>query len=78
MASSNVATILPVGVGYGVVVGIGFFFAFVMCGISYLQVSWTRCSPTTDPTELARIDTLGFLRRPAKSLTLPAAASSQG
>ncbi|KAJ7468098.1 solute symporter family transporter [Mycena latifolia] len=39
MASSNIATILPVGVGYGVVVGIGFFFAFIMCGISYLQVS---------------------------------------
>lgn len=29
---------LPVGVGYGVVVGIGFFFAAVMCGISYIQV----------------------------------------
>lgn len=31
-------TPLPVGVGYGVVVGIGFFFAAVMCGISYIQV----------------------------------------
>ena len=31
-------TPLPVGVGYGVVVGIGFFFALVMCGISYIQV----------------------------------------
>ena len=31
-------TTLPVGVGYGVVVGIGFFFAFVMCGITYIQV----------------------------------------
>lgn len=31
-------TPLPVGVGYGVVVGIGFFFAIVMCGISYIQV----------------------------------------
>jgi len=29
---------LPVGVGYGVVVGIGFFFAAVMSGISYIQV----------------------------------------
>ena len=36
--SSTVATILPVGVGYGVVVGVGFFFAFVMVGISMLQV----------------------------------------
>ena len=35
---------LPVGVGYGVVVGIGFFFAAVMCGISYIQVgfAWIR------------------------------------
>ena len=31
-------TPLPVGVGYGVVVGIGFFFAVLMCGISYIQV----------------------------------------
>ncbi|KAJ6582933.1 solute symporter family transporter [Mycena vulgaris] len=47
MASSNVSTILPVGVGYGVVVGIGFFFAFVMCGISYLQNRYTRFSTKT-------------------------------
>ena len=36
--SSTVATVLPVGAGYGVVVGVGFFFAFVMGGISMLQV----------------------------------------
>ncbi|KAJ6478748.1 solute symporter family transporter [Mycena vitilis] len=47
MASSDVSTILPVGVGYGVVVGIGFFFAFVMCGISYLQNRYTRFSTKT-------------------------------
>ncbi|KAJ7468088.1 solute symporter family transporter [Mycena latifolia] len=47
MASSNVATILPIGVGYGVVVGIGFFFAFIMCGISYLQNRYTRFSTKT-------------------------------
>ncbi|KIW13268.1 hypothetical protein PV08_08455 [Exophiala spinifera] len=34
---STVSTILPEGVGYGVVVGIGFFFTAVMCGISMLQ-----------------------------------------
>ena len=34
---------LPVGVGYGVVVGIGFFFAAVMCGISYIQVLYRMC-----------------------------------
>ena len=39
MASTANAPILPVGVGYGVVVGIGFFFAILMCGISFLQVS---------------------------------------
>ncbi|KAJ7181472.1 solute symporter family transporter [Mycena crocata] len=41
MSSSQVATILPIGVGYGVVVGIGFFFALLMCGISYLQNRYT-------------------------------------
>ncbi|KAI4636698.1 hypothetical protein J4E93_011043 [Alternaria ventricosa] len=35
---------LPVGAGYGVVVGIGFFFAFLMMGISYLQNRYTRYS----------------------------------
>ena len=38
---------LPVGVGYGVVVGIGFFFAAVMCGISYIQNRFTRFSTKT-------------------------------
>lgn len=47
MASTSVATILPVGVGYGVVVGIGFFFAFLMCGISYLQNRYTTFSTKT-------------------------------
>ncbi len=36
--SSSVSTVLPVGAGYGVVVGIGFFFTAVMIGISMLQV----------------------------------------
>ena len=39
-------TTLPVGVGYGVVVGIGFFFAFVMCGITYIQVWDYRFGPS--------------------------------
>ncbi|KAF1982048.1 solute symporter family transporter [Aulographum hederae CBS 113979] len=38
------ATPLPQGAGYGVVVGIGFFFAFVMMGISYLQNRYTTFS----------------------------------
>ncbi|KAJ7155761.1 solute symporter family transporter [Mycena filopes] len=39
--TSNAATILPIGIGYGVVVGIGFFFALLMCGISGLQNRYT-------------------------------------
>jgi multidrug transporter EmrE-like cation transporter len=38
MSSTTIAPILPVGVGYGVVVGIGFFFALVMAFVSYIQV----------------------------------------
>lgn len=42
---------LPVGVGYGVVVGIGFFFAAVMCGISYIQVCNTSAGATVTVTD---------------------------
>lgn len=45
--SSSSAQILPVGAGYGVVIGVGFFFAFVMMGISYLQNRYTRFSTKT-------------------------------
>ncbi|KAF2186967.1 Na+/solute symporter [Zopfia rhizophila CBS 207.26] len=38
------ATTLPVGAGYGVVVGVGFFFAFLMMGISWLQNRYTMYS----------------------------------
>jgi hypothetical protein len=38
MASTTVAPTLPEGAGYGVVVGIGFFFTVVMAGISWAQV----------------------------------------
>lgn len=41
---SNVATTLPPGAGYGVVVGVGFFFAVVMMFISYLQNRYTQFS----------------------------------
>jgi hypothetical protein len=40
MASTTVAPTLPEGAGYGVVVGIGFFFTVVMAGISWAQVSY--------------------------------------
>lgn len=36
--SGTVSQVLPEGVGYGVVVGIGFFFTAVMIGISMIQV----------------------------------------
>ncbi|EXJ77969.1 hypothetical protein A1O3_09128 [Capronia epimyces CBS 606.96] len=42
--SSAVQPILPQGVGYGVVIGIGFFFALVMSGVSYLQNRYTKYS----------------------------------
>ncbi|KAF2253298.1 Na+/solute symporter [Trematosphaeria pertusa] len=42
--ASSAATTLPVGAGYGVVVGIGFFFAFLMMGISWLQNRYTMYS----------------------------------
>ncbi|EHK98033.1 putative Urea active transporter [Glarea lozoyensis 74030] len=37
MATETIPPTLPQGAGYGVVVGIGFFFAFLMAGISYVQ-----------------------------------------
>ncbi|KAK7529954.1 solute symporter family transporter [Phyllosticta citribraziliensis] len=40
----SAATTLPASAGYGVVVGVGFFFAFVMMFISYLQNRYTRFS----------------------------------
>ncbi|OAG34371.1 hypothetical protein AYO21_11490 [Fonsecaea monophora] len=42
--SSAIQPILPQGAGYGVVIGIGFFFAFVMAGVSYLQNRYTKYS----------------------------------
>ena len=42
MNSTTIAPILPEGVGYGVVVGIGFFFALLMAFVSYIQVRETR------------------------------------
>ncbi|KAF2447621.1 Na+/solute symporter [Karstenula rhodostoma CBS 690.94] len=42
--ADSAAAILPVGAGYGVVVGIGFFFAFLMMGISWIQNRYTPYS----------------------------------
>ncbi|RLL94798.1 hypothetical protein CFD26_104593 [Aspergillus turcosus] len=47
MASSEVAPVLPQGAGYGVVVGIGFFFALLMAFISYIQNKYTQYSTKT-------------------------------
>ncbi|KAI7286304.1 solute symporter family transporter [Hortaea werneckii] len=42
--STSAATVLPQGAGYGVVVGVGFFFAFLLMGISWLQNRFTQFS----------------------------------
>lgn len=72
------STPLPAGVGYGVVVGVGFFFAFVMCCISYIQVRellglYPPLSPSADQY---RIDTPSTRQRQVKSSILPAEASN--
>lgn len=36
--ANDIKTVLPQGAGYAVVVGIGFFFAALMIGVSYIQV----------------------------------------
>ncbi|KAL4944944.1 hypothetical protein BDV06DRAFT_232138 [Aspergillus oleicola] len=45
--SSTVAPVLPQGAGYGVVVGIGLFFALLMACVSYLQNRYTQYSTKT-------------------------------
>lgn len=45
MSSSE--TVLSQGVGYGVVVGVGFFFAGLMMCITYLQNRYTKFSTKT-------------------------------
>ncbi|KAF2118404.1 solute symporter family transporter [Lophiotrema nucula] len=42
--STSAATTLSQGVGYGVVIGVGFFFAFLMIGISWIQNRYTSYS----------------------------------
>ena len=71
-------TPLPVGVGYGVVVGIGFFFAAVMCGISYIQVRIISSEVILeDPSsQFSRIGILDFRQRQVKNSILPVGASS--
>ncbi|RDW79313.1 sodium:solute symporter family protein [Aspergillus mulundensis] len=45
--STTVAPVLPEGAGYGVVVGIGLFFALLMACVSYLQNRYTQYSTKT-------------------------------
>ncbi|KAF2799757.1 Na+/solute symporter [Melanomma pulvis-pyrius CBS 109.77] len=47
MASTDIAPVLPEGVGYGVVVGIGFFFTILMGFISWGQNTYTKYSTKT-------------------------------
>ncbi|KAF9043829.1 urea transporter [Hymenopellis radicata] len=42
---SSVATVLPQGAGYGVVVGIGLFFSVFMLGLTAIQARYTPFSP---------------------------------
>ena len=44
MSSLTSLQVLPAGVGYGIVVGIGGFFAALMLGITYLQNRYTAYS----------------------------------
>ncbi|KZT57370.1 urea transporter [Calocera cornea HHB12733] len=44
--SDTVATVLPQGAGYGVVVGIGLFFSALMIGITAVQGRYTAFKPT--------------------------------
>ncbi|QKX57670.1 uncharacterized protein TRUGW13939_04788 [Talaromyces rugulosus] len=44
---AEIAPVLPQGAGYGVVVGIGFFFALLMSFISYIQNRYTQYSTKT-------------------------------
>lgn len=46
--SSSTTTVLPQSVGYGVVVGVGFFFAAAMMVISTLQNRYTAYSTKTN------------------------------
>ncbi|KAF9040078.1 solute symporter family transporter [Panaeolus papilionaceus] len=43
---SDFRPLLEQSVGYGVVIGVGFFFAFVMLGLTLLQAKYTDLSPT--------------------------------
>ncbi|KAJ6045803.1 hypothetical protein N7499_003704 [Penicillium canescens] len=47
MTSSVTTPILPEAAGYGVVVGIGFFFAVLMAFISFIQNKYTQYSTKT-------------------------------
>ena len=44
MSSPTSLQVLPAGAGYGIVVGIGGFFAALMLGITYLQNRYTAYS----------------------------------
>lgn len=45
--AGSAAAILPQGVGYGVVVGIGFFFALFMMGVTWIQVCGEELTGTS-------------------------------
>ncbi len=63
-----VSTVLPQGVGYGVVVGIGSFFTVAMIGISMLQVLSGPILGMQD-ANLCRTNIPSSPLRPVKNLT---------
>ena len=47
MSSSSSTPPLPAGVGYGVVLGLGFLFALIMNGITWIQAKFSKFSPNS-------------------------------
>lgn len=71
--AQEVEPVLPQGVGYAVVVGIGFFFAALMCGVSYVQVregSHPWLGAFVQQLTIDRTVTLPIPPNPARSSTL--------
>lgn len=75
MSTTSPAPVLPQGAGYGVVVGIGFFFAVLMAGISVLQVCLAALVDRTSSLNLLRTNTHDTTPRPVKNSTRPVEAS---
>lgn len=76
--SSALVPVLPEGAGYGVVVGIGLFFALMMAFVSYIQVYYSKRDMCRRMADVDRIDIHNTPPREVRSSTLPVAVSSRG